>query len=631
MASALAPRSFPESTGSLNAAIAQHLIAERGGKRTGDEIRFSCVFPENHSHGDRNPSASFNEDTGLWLCHACGAKGNAYGLADRIGLPGHHATPKNGTPQLRTQLPKLIPSEPKPAVRIPELVETECSACGGTHRRPAAHYKLGKPSVSWFYHPADGGEPIAVVLRFDSTDGSGGLVKEYFQFNPVELTWKAPAEPRPLYRLDQIEARRSKPVVLVEGEKCADTLANLGLLATTTIGGANGVGKADLRPLAGRRVYLWRDNDAAGENWLDAMRERLPGVGVAELLVVPIPTGMPDKWDAADAIAEGWDAARIQELLAGAEPPPPLPKRLKVLEFDEALALDIPPREQLLDPWLPAQGLVMVYAARGAGKTHFALGSAYAIATGGEFMRFRAPKPKRVLYIDGEMPLVAMQERLRMLASGSRLRPEPGYFRLITPDYQSTGIPDLATFEGRQAVEEFLTEGVDLLVIDNLSALVRSGEENAAESWIPIQDFALNLRRRGISVLFVHHAGKGGQQRGTSKREDSLDSVVALRQPRDYKPEDGARFEVHFEKARGFHGKAAEAFEARLEFGESGEARWVLQSLEDQTTRKVAELASTGLTIRQIEQELKDLGVKPNSKSAIQRHQEKARKLGWLQ
>ena len=33
-------------------------------------------------------------------------------------------------------------------------------------------------------------------------------------------------------------------------------------------------------------------------------------------------------------------------------------------------------------------------------------------------------------------------------------------------------------------------------------------------------------RRAGRSVLFMHHAGKGGQQRGTSKREDALD--VAL-------------------------------------------------------------------------------------------------------
>jgi hypothetical protein len=41
-----------------------------------------------------------------------------------------------------------------------------------------------------------------------------------------------------------------------------------------------------------------------------------------------------------------------------------------------------------------------------------------------------------------------------------------------------------------------------------------------------------------------------GRQRGTSRREDALDTVIALRRPDDYSPEQGARFEVHFEKLR---------------------------------------------------------------------------------
>jgi hypothetical protein len=47
-----------------------------------------------------------------------------------------------------------------------------------------------------------------------------------------------------------------------------------------------------------------------------------------------------------------------------------------------------------------------------------------------------------------------------------------------------------------------------------------------------------------------------------SRREDVLDTVVNLRRPEDY--EQGARFEVHFDKSRGFMGKDAEPFEATL-------------------------------------------------------------------
>ena len=66
------------------------------------------------------------------------------------------------------------------------------------------------------------------------------------------------------------------------------------------------------------------------------------------------------------------------------------------------------------------------------------------------------------------------------------------------------------------------------MILDNLSALCVSGKENEGESWLPVQRWALRLRQRGISVLFVHHAGKGGAQRGTSRREDLLDVVINL-------------------------------------------------------------------------------------------------------
>ena len=68
----------------------------------------------------------------------------------------------------------------------------------------------------------------------------------------------------------------------------------------------------------------------------------------------------------------------------------------------------------------------------------------------------------------------------------------------------------------------------------------------------------------GKSVLLIHHAGKGGQQRGTSRREDVLDTVINLKRPTDYKTEEGVRIEFHFEKCRSLLGDKVKAFEARL-------------------------------------------------------------------
>jgi len=70
-------------------------------------------------------------------------------------------------------------------------------------------------------------------------------------------------------------------------------------------------------------------------------------------------------------------------------------------------------------------------------------------------------------------------------------------------------------------------DGVDLLILDNLSSLTAVVRDNDAESWGPIQEWLPKLRRRGVSVLVVHHAGKGGQQRGTSRREDVLDTSAS--------------------------------------------------------------------------------------------------------
>src|ERR1051326_7465415 len=75
----------------------------------------------------------------------------------------------------------------------------------------------------------------------------------------------------------------------------------------------------------------------------------------------------------------------------------------------EFIATQIPQREMILDPIVPSQGLVMVYALRGIGKTFFSLSAAYAIAAAGSFLRFKAARPRRVLYLDGEMPARAMQ------------------------------------------------------------------------------------------------------------------------------------------------------------------------------------------------------------------------------
>jgi putative DNA primase/helicase len=277
--------------------------------------------------------------------------------------------------------------------------------------------------------------------------------------------------------------------------------------------------------------------------------------------------------------------------------------RLCPLDLKQFLQLSIKPREMLLDPILPEKGLAMLYAARGTGKTHVALGIAFAVATGGEFLRWRAPKPRQVLLIDGEMPAAALQERLSsILASAPAAQSDPANLKIIAGDLIGAGgIGNLAAADIQTELDEWLN-GIDLLVLDNLSSLTAVIRDNDAESWGPIQEWLLKLRRRGISVLIVHHAGKGGQQRGTSRREDVLDTSISLRRPADYSPTEGAKFEVHLEKARGVHGNAAKPFEAKLET-RNGLAIWTTRELEDANRARVEVLLDDGLSLREIADE----------------------------
>ena len=96
-----------------------------------------------------------------------------------------------------------------------------------------------------------------------------------------------------------------------------------------------------------------------------------------------------------------------------------VPPRLRPLTAAEFLMLNLPPRGLILDPWLPTQGLAMIHSARGVGKTHLALGIAYAVATGSRLLGWTAPEPRRVTYLDGEMPAATMQTRTAAIIAGA--------------------------------------------------------------------------------------------------------------------------------------------------------------------------------------------------------------------
>jgi putative DNA primase/helicase len=282
-------------------------------------------------------------------------------------------------------------------------------------------------------------------------------------------------------------------------------------------------------------------------------------------------------------------------------PPDALPP-LRVITAADLLTMDLPERAHALAPVVPLPGLVMVYAPRGMGKTYASLSMAIGIAAGCRVMKWRAPVPRRTIYIDGEMPAGAVKERVAQLLTGAEAVPDADYLRFMCADLMPEGIPNIARPEVQDAIGVAFGDA-EVVFLDNLSTLAAGLRENEADDWGGLQRWFMALRRAKKTVVLIHHAGKGGQQRGTSRREDVLDTVIALRRPADYEAEQGARFEVHLEKARGVMGADAAPFEAKLIETAEGGLTWALADLANAQRDRAEALLRDGVTIRDVSDE----------------------------
>ncbi len=479
------------------------------------------------------------------------------------------------------------------------------------------------------------GTPQFVVVRKEATVSEGKRHKKFSQSgisSDGSLTWKMTGIKRLPYRLPKlkqaIEGR--KPIIFLEGEKDVHSGEELGFVATTLPGGAKQTGGDSLATecshwLKGADIILCPDNDETGIAWQQMLGVKFQKLA-KRLRWLQLPE-LENKQDLTDWIAKGGTSEDLQTLIDHApdfqifqESTEEKPKisTLRSLSIGELLTLELPERKCLLNPWLPQQGLAMVYAPRGVGKSWFTWQVALSVATGTKFLNWEIPEPKRVLLLDGEMPAAVLQERFRQLVESlPEDPPEDLPLSILTPDFQEFGMPDLSSEEGQTKLEHLVKKG-DLVIVDNISTLIRNGRENESDSWVPIQAWALRQRAQGKTILFVHHAGKTGDQRGSSKREDALDTVISLKRPENYSTEEGCRFEVHFTKTRGFYGADAEPLDLRLQTNLAGQLEWTAMTIKESTYEQVAGYLSEGFKQTEIANKL---GI---SRQAVNKHYQRA-------
>ncbi len=170
-----------------------------------------------------------------------------------------------------------------------------------------------------------------IVATYNYSDESGELLYQVVRFEPKDFcqrrsdgqgdwTWKLENVRRVPYRLRQLLAADPQATVfIVEGEKDADRLAALGLVATTNASGAGKWRDEYNEHLRGRRVCILPDNDDAGREHALMVSGSLQGVA-ANVKVVGLPN-LPDKGDVSDWLKAG---GTVEHLLGLAESTAPL-------------------------------------------------------------------------------------------------------------------------------------------------------------------------------------------------------------------------------------------------------------------------------------------------------------------
>jgi hypothetical protein len=192
-----------------------------------------------------------------------------------------------------------------------------------------------------------------------------------------------------------------------------------------------------------------------------------------------------------------------------------------LINWQDFWTQSFPAEDWLIEPIIPRNQLVVIFAPGGTGKSLLALYIAAALATGKEI--FAEPKPPTsVLYMDYEMSQAVLYERLTAMGYNGDTDLSRLHYASLPP------IGSLDKPEGaKQICDLARTCQAELVIIDTFARAVE-GAENDADT---VRNFyrwtAMNLKQEGRSLMRIDHAGKDLKKgaRGTSAKNDDVDLV----------------------------------------------------------------------------------------------------------
>lgn len=210
-------------------------------------------------HKVKKPSLSIHVPSGGFNCHGCGAKGRDV-LAfhrKRYELTFEEAAKALGAWDVTADVSPRVHS------RLPQRLGDPVKIAARRH----AERELGKdfrPEALHVYRDKNGNPLFWVIRARHSRTGEKWIRPMHLAGHQYVLGLPKFKDGKPLYGLELLTKKSKEPVVICEGEKCADALRKLRLLAISSHGGANSAASTDWKPVAGREILIWPDHDEAG-------------------------------------------------------------------------------------------------------------------------------------------------------------------------------------------------------------------------------------------------------------------------------------------------------------------------------------------------------------------------------
>ena len=370
-----------------------------------------------------------------------------------------------------------------------------------------------------------------IDATYDYVDEAGQLLFQKVRYAPKDFrqrrpdgsggwTWKLGDVRRVLYRLSEVVAgvAAGKTVNIPEGEKDADALAELGLVATCNPEGASESGKrSKWRPeysefLRGADVVIWRDKDEAGRAHARAV--------AASVRIVEAAEGK----DVSDHLDAGYTPDEfVATAEAAAEP------RIRIYAAPDIATLQPEQVDWIYEPFFAVSDLSSLEAPSKAGKSTYArlLCASVASVAGRRTFLGGAVKHGPSLYCTEER---AGTFREGLARAGA----------LELPDLHVMFLHDAYRMEWAEIVDEIAEHcerlGILLVVIDTLSkwAGMRGDEEQSSGCAMSVMSPLQHLAAKGIAVLAIRHERKSGGAvgeagRGSGAFTGDFDVIMSLR------------------------------------------------------------------------------------------------------